>query len=101
MSRYSTVIKLVKSDVEYTSEGTPDIDEAPRIVFANNMNIGLATWSAARNNGLHADASVQIRSCDYRGEQTVLMNKDEYEVERVQDKGEFTTLTLKRRVSNE
>lgn len=101
MSRYSTVIKLVKSNVTYAEDGTPDINDAPKVVFANNRSMGLATWSAAHNNGLHADASVQVRSCDYAGEQTVFMGKDEYEVERVQDSGEFTVLTLKKRVSNE
>ena len=55
-------------------------------------------WAAALSAGLHADAEVELRSRDYLGEQELSMDGTEYEVERVQDYGEFCRLTLKRRL---
>ena len=100
MSRYARDAVLVSIDTVQNGDGTRSEDRSYRHVFANDMSIGLAAWSAARSNGLHADASIRLRSCDYADEQAVVMDGCEYEVERAQSTGEFTTLTLKRRVAN-
>lgn len=100
MSRYRETATLSSFEVVQNGDGTRDEIETKRDVFANELTIGFAAWNAARSNGLHADASIQLRTCDYQGEQSVTMRGIPYEVERVQSSGEFTTLTLKRRIAN-
>jgi len=80
------------------ADGAPAQSGEPRMVFVNPMRVGSQSWAAARSAGLHADAQVQLRSCDYAGEQEVTIDGVPYDVERVADRGEFTTLTLARRV---
>lgn len=73
-------------------------DEAT--VCANSRNMGLESWAAARSQGLHADASIQVRSMEYSGQNRCVVDDVEYEVERSYNTGEYTTLTLKRRLHN-
>ena len=69
-------------------------------VCANSRHMGLEAWAAARSQGLHADASIQVRSMEYSGQNRCVVDGVEYEVERSYDTGEYTTLTLKRRLHN-
>ena len=98
MSRYGNVATLNSYTVEYNDDGTPVETPYQHDVFIDDHTIGLTAWAAARSEGLHADMSVKMRACDYAGEQTLMINGDEYEIERVQGKGEFVILTLKKRL---
>lgn len=69
-------------------------------VFANPRHIGTEAWVAARSIGLHADSSIEVRSWEYSGQNRCEVDGVEYEVERSYDTGEYTNLTLKRRLSN-
>lgn len=69
-------------------------------VFANPRHIGTEAWAAARNLGLHADSSIEVRTWEYSGQNRCEMDGVEYEIERSYDTGEYTNLTLKRRLSN-
>ena len=100
MSGYREIATLSSFEVVQNGDGTRMENRTDRDVFANEMTIGFSAWNAARSNGLHADASIQMRTCDYNGEQSVTMRGVPYEVERVQSSGEYTTLTLKRRIAN-
>lgn len=73
----------------------------PSEVYANVYEIGLNSYLAAQASGLHADAELQLRSADYGGENVVEFDGKEYMVERVSDTGEFTRLTLARRLGND
>lgn len=68
--------------------------------YVNRTSMGATAWLAARSAGLHADATVQIRTCDYAGQEQLVMDGTTYGIEKAQAKGEITTLTLSRRLRN-
>ena len=100
MSNYSGVATL--RDVSQARDGLGNftVSYTDTQVFVNVYDVGLSTWMAARSAGLHADAEIQLRSLDYSGQERVLMDGIEYEVERVSDTGDFTRLVLARRLNN-
>ena len=100
MSKFNATATLISSTVSYDEDGNSHEVFTEHDVCANKLTIGLSAWAAARSGGLHADSSIQMRSCEYHGEQMVRLDGIEYEVERVQSPGEFATLTLKRRLRN-
>lgn len=69
-------------------------------VFANPRHMGMESWAAAREQGLKADASLQVRSMELGKANRCIVDEVEYEIERSYDTGEYTTLTLKRRPRN-
>lgn len=100
MTRYKEVLTLVSLTTSQTDDGSLIHERQEREVFANRYEIGAVTYVAAKSAGLRADAEFSMRSIDYAGEQIVIHNGIEYDVERVSDTGEFTRLTLARRLSN-
>lgn len=98
MSRWNAFAELVRVSVEVGPDGSASETRSSRRVPANRRTVGATSWAAALSAGLHADAEVELRSRDYLGEQELSMDGTEYEVERVQDSGEFCRLTLKRRL---
>lgn len=89
-------VGTVKNDEGVPKEGVL----AEWDVFANSRYMGLESWSAARQQGLKADASLQVRSLELDGANRCIVDGVEYEIERSYDTGEYTTLTLKRRPRN-
>ena len=98
MSRWNAFAELVRVSVAVGPDGSASETRSSRRVPANRRTVGATAWAAALSAGLHADGEVELRSRDYRGEQALVMDGTEYEVERVQDSGEFCRLTLKRRL---
>lgn len=70
------------------------------LLWANVYTVGLNSWLAGRAAGLHADAEIQVRSVDYDGQNIIVMNNEEYTVERASNTGEFTRLVLSHRLGN-
>lgn len=101
MTRFACPLTLVDVTVAVNADGSTSEQRAERRVFANRRNLGASAYMAARAAGLHADAEVQLRSCEYSGQELVLMPDGEYTVEASRDSGEFTLLTLARRLPNE
>lgn len=96
---WNKVVDLVRLKDGCTEEGAPTFEEVGRTkVFANNNHIGMEKWAAAKSIGLHADAAIEVRSIDYNGEQVCEFDGCAYDVERVYDRGEWTNLTLKKRL---
>ena len=101
MTRFNEVIELVSVvGTEVDDCGNQVLVTETKTVFANRYTLGLASWAAARSTGLHADSQYSVRSSDYDGQQRVVVEGVEYEVENVSDKGEFTALTLRKRLPN-
>lgn len=100
MTLYNRVATLESVSIGYDGAGNPAETVTERDVFVNRYSIGSSTWLAARAAGLHADAEVSLRSCDYQGEQRMTLDGIPFEIERVEDRGEFTRLTLARRLNN-
>lgn len=101
MTRYAATAELVSVAVTVADDGSTAEERTSRQVFVNAMRTGAQAWAAARAAGLHDDATVQLRSCDYQGEAEVRMDGVPYEVERARDDGEYTVLTLKRRLRSD
>lgn len=99
--RWDKTAKLVEKSVSIAEDGSAHEGSKATTVFVNVRSIGTTAWLAARSAGLHADAEVELHTCDYSGESCVVLEGVEYDVERAACKGEFTTLTLKKRLRNE
>lgn len=100
MTRYATPVTLISSIPSQGDDGSVRIEREESVIFANPYSVGSNAWMAARSAGLHADAEIQVRTFDYSGQQIVEIEGVEYDVERVATSGDFTRLTLKKRLSN-
>lgn len=69
-----------------------------RAAFANVRSVGASAYMAARAAGLHADAEVQLRSCDWGGENRARLRGGDYDVEAARTSGDHVFLTLRRRL---
>ena len=96
--RYSDTAVLSGVDAVKRPDGTFDEVKSARSVYVNEYALGAASYLAARSSGLHADAELQLRTCDYAGEQECVFHGTVYDVERSRSAGDFTVLTLKRRL---
>jgi len=107
--RWNETVVLLGASKRYQDDmgawhvGEPD----KRTVFCNPYSVGVATWTNERSRGdLHVDAgprpdaSIQLRTVDFGGEEEVEYRGRQYDVDTVIEKGDFVTLTLIRRVSN-
>ena len=101
MTRFNGVANLISEDVEYLEDGSTSIARTEKTVFINFYNRSAYAVTQARAQGLRADLEIQLRSCDYDHQQDVSIDGTEYKVEQVTDTGEFTRLTLRRRLANE
>ena len=99
--RWNKLVDLytVTTTTDVAGDHSETVSE-PATVFANPRHIGTEAWAAARNLGLHADAAIEVRTWEYSGQNRCEMDGVEYEIERSYDTGEYTNLTLKRRLSN-
>lgn len=99
--RYNSVATLSKEVVVSDERGNlKPVKGEPNDVFTNTYDIGMSTYMAAQEAGLHADAEIQLRTADYDGENIAEIDGIEYTVEHVQTEGEYTRLILARRLSN-
>jgi SPP1 family predicted phage head-tail adaptor len=99
--KWNKVATLQEVGTVKNDEGVPEeavISEWT--VFANPRYMGMESWAAAREQGLKADASLQVRSMELGKANRCTVDGVEYEIERSYDTGEYTTLTLKRRPRN-
>lgn len=101
MTRFACAITLVDVAVSVNPDGSTSEETVKKRVFANRRNLGASAYMAARAAGLHADAEVQVRSCEYSGQELAVMDGGEFTVEASRDSGEFTVLTLARRLPDE
>lgn len=99
MSRFNSIATLISVAITITG-GEPVETETRTDVYCNIYKMGAKTWFQAKSAGLHADSEIEIRTCEYNGQQRVELDDIEYEIERVANNGEFTRLTLKNRASN-
>jgi hypothetical protein len=101
MTRWNASVTLVSRNKVQSEDGSwQDGEPVETTVYANRRKVGSSTWLAAMSAGLHADASVEVRSFEYDGQDVAILDGIEYTVEKAQSTGEFTTLTLARRLSN-
>jgi len=95
------VITLISETYEKDDDGNMIATTVSTDTFVNVFTVGAASFWAAAEHGIRADAEVQLRTSEYNNERLVNFRDTEYTVERVNDTGEFTRLTLQRRTENE
>lgn len=94
---WSDVIQLVALVEGQDDQGFPDIVPGePRQVFANKKSIGSQQYFLAKQSGVELSLMFEVRSVDYDGEERVVFEDKEHEVERTFEKGEFIELVCKR-----
>lgn len=99
--RFNSECTLVTLTQTKDEEGNAVYEQQETEVFCNEYSVSTSSFMAAQSAGLHADAEVEIRSCDYEGQEIAVLDGTEYNVERVERTGDFTRLTLAERLTNE
>ena len=98
--RWNETCVLVAKTHELDSEGVPQPTDTRTEVFCSPKVIGANTWSSMYEIGISADAQVYVRTCDYDGQRDVFYRDEWYSVETVQEKGDFTALTMRHQKSD-
>lgn len=102
MSRWADIIVFRDVESVRNEEGvvsSETVDYAP--TFFNRHRVSMATRMAGSSEGIRRLASGEVRTGDYRGQEFALLDGIEYYVADANVQGEFTVLTLERRLSNE
>lgn len=99
--RWAATATLVGVSEAQRADGSFSEGREEREVFCNERSVGTSAWLAARAAGLHADAEIELRACDYDGQSSCTLRGVEYEVESARSTGETCTLTLRRRLRGE
>lgn len=98
LSRWNATAVLVMVTDALNDEGSPVETHEERQVFCNLRHMGATEWQACKQAGLQADGQIQVFSSDYHGEQRVVVRGITYDIERVLEIGDYTHLTLARRL---
>ena len=98
--RFNSQATLLNVSTSFDENGSPVETTEKRDVMVNVFNHSGDASLAARAQGLRLEAVIQLRSCDYHGEERCIFREKEYEVEAPNNTGEFTRLTLVRRLNN-
>ena len=98
--RWNATCTLVEKTYTPDSEGVPQPTVVKTEVFCNEFSIGANTWSSMYEIGISADAEIQVWSDEYSGQLDVILHGKYYSVERVQNTGDFTRLTLRHQQSD-
>ncbi len=98
--RWNETCELVSRTYEMDGEGVPVPKETRRRVFCNKRHAGAATWYSMSEMGVSIDAILQLRTCDYGGQEDVLYRGERHTVETVDESGDFTVLTLRKQQSD-
>ena len=99
--RFNETCTLISTSYTTDDEGVPIPHETPSVVFCNPFSVGASTWSSMYEIGMSAGAEIQIRTCDYKGQRTVIYRERRYSVEYVREEGDFTRLTLRHQQSDD
>ena len=98
--RWNETCTLIATSFEVDGRGAPQPTVTETVVFCNPQHVGANTWSSMYEIGISVDAKLQVRTCDYDGQMDVLYRDEYYSVEVVQEKGDFTVLTLRHQQSD-
>lgn len=99
--RFNSVCTLVALTESNDAEGNAIYEREETEVFCNEYSVSASAFMAAQAAGLHADAEIQLRTDEYDGQETAILDGQEYSIERVENTGDFTRLTLAERLTND
>ena len=66
-------------------------------IYANKKSVRSNEFYMAKQSGINLSVMFEVRSIDYQGEEQLIHNNKEYNIERTYDKGEFVELTCSRK----
>ena len=98
--RWNETCDLIAKEPVLDGEGVPHMRATSTTVFCNPQHVGASTWSSMYEIGISVDAKVQVRTCDYAGQTDAFYRGEWYSVEVVEEKGDFTLLTLRHQQSD-
>jgi hypothetical protein len=98
--RYDAAIDLGAETITADSIGQQVATVAWTSVYANRFNLSRDEFYTAGRSGLKPECVYQLRACDYGGETRARVGTTEYDVISADDRGEWTRLTLQRRVAH-
>lgn len=98
--RWNETCVLVDSEYALDGEGVPVPTETRTEVFCNPRTVGASTWSSMYEIGISCDAQIQVRTCDYDEQRDVEYRGERYSVEVMQERGDYTVLTLRHQKSD-
>ena len=93
--RWNETCVLRETTYGFDSEGVPQPTVKDIEVFCNPYKVGASTWSSMYEIGISLAAIIQVRTCDYDGQQDCKYRDEWLSVEYVQEQGDFTILTLR------
>lgn len=100
MMRWNETCVLVDKSYEPDNEGVLQPTDTRKQVFCNPRAVGAHTWSSMYEIGISCDAQIQVRTCDYDEQLDVYYRGKWFSVEVVQERGDFSTLTLRHQKSD-
>lgn len=101
VANWSDVLYLIGLEKGLDDDGFEAIVPGkPRKVFANKKSVRSQEFHAAKQNGVTLSYMFEVRSTEYKGEETLKYNDDDYKVYRTYEKGEFTELIIHRDSDN-
>ena len=98
--RFNETCTLIAKVYEPDEEGVPQPTCTETEVFCNPQHVGANTWSSMYEIGISVDAKLQVRTVDYDGQRDVLYRGKWYSVEVIDERGDFTLLTLRHQQSD-
>lgn len=98
--RWNETCVLIAKAYELDDEGVPQPTDTETEVFCNPFSVGANTWSSMYEIGISVDAELQVRTCDYDGQRDVIYRGKQYSIERIEEQGDFTRLTVRHQQSD-
>ena len=93
--RFNETCVLVAKEYEPDDEGVMKVTDVRTEVFCNPQHVGANTWSSMYEIGISVDAKLQVRTVDYDGQRDVRYRGKRHSVEVIDERGDFTVLTLR------
>lgn len=98
--KFDAVIFLIKQEEGQDELGNSKPAKTRRKVYANPFSIGRSEFYNASQQGLKPELAFQINTAEYKGEQKVEFQGQQYDVYRDNSVGDRTTIYLKARIAN-
>lgn len=95
MANWSDVLYLIGLEKSLDDDGFETIGPGePRKIYANEKSVRSQEFHAAKQSGVTLSHMFEVRTVEYKGEETLKYNDDDYKVYRTYVKGEFTELIV-------
>lgn len=92
---WSESLYLISLKKEVDDSGFETIKQGnPRKVFANKKSVRSQEFHLAKQQGVTLSYMFEVRSLEYKGEEHIKYNNQDYVVYRTYNKGEFTELII-------